>query len=74
MSKLISVSDEVYEKLKMRKNGNSFTGVINGLIEEKRGGNIMSFAGAFKDDKPFLSAMDEIMRKRKDFKLKRAGF
>lgn len=36
MSKLISVSDEVYAKLKMRKNGNSFTQVINGLIEKPK--------------------------------------
>jgi hypothetical protein len=34
----------------------------------------MKFAGAFKGDKKFLDAMDEILKRRKHFRLKRVEF
>jgi predicted CopG family antitoxin len=36
MSRLISVSNEVYEMLKRRKNGKSFSETIKSMVEEKK--------------------------------------
>ncbi len=71
MSKLISVSDEVYETLKRRKNGKSFSKVIKEMYENNRSKDIMRFAGMFEKDEGFAKAMDKIAKSRKNFKLRR---
>lgn len=71
MSKLISVTDEVYEMLKRRKNGDSFSKAIKELMGAGKDVDIMQFAGAFRDDKEFNTAMYEIIKKRENFRLKK---
>lgn len=46
MTKIISISDNAYEKLKKMKNEKSFSEIIIELTFEKNEGNLMKFAGA----------------------------
>jgi len=58
MSRQISVSNEVYELLSKRKGKKSFSQVIKeNLCSEKTKVDIMSFAGAMKDDKQKLELL-----------------
>jgi len=50
MTKIISISDEAYEKLKRMKNERSFSKVIIELTFEKNKDNIMKFAGALSNE------------------------
>lgn len=65
MSKLISVSDEVYEDLSRRKTpGKSFSMVIKGFIEGKKPVDIMQFAGILsKKEADETEAIARDMRK-----------
>lgn len=49
MSKDISVSDDVYEALKRRKRGRSFSEVIKEAIEQRGGLSDLVGKGAFAD-------------------------
>lgn len=75
MVKVISLSNEAYEKLKSLKNGRSFSEVVVDLTENKNKKNIMEFAGAFTDNK---EEWDKIKKKiysdRKKFKLREVRF
>ena len=58
MSRQISVSNEVYELLSKRKGKKSFSQVIKeNLCSEQTKVDIMSFAGAMKDDKQKLELL-----------------
>ena len=48
MTKVISISDEVYNGLSLRKNGRSFTKVIAELLEQVPDLSIMKLAGSFQ--------------------------
>lgn len=64
MVKLVSLSNEVYEKLKnMKKENESFSHLLMRTItREKR--SLLDLAGAIKDDS-FDKAMDLVLSKRK---------
>lgn len=47
MARLITVSDEIYENLSRIKGKRSFSEIIRSLMN-KRGGDIMRFAGVLK--------------------------
>ena len=49
MTRMISVMDDTYERLKKMKGKKSFTAVLNDLMEEKNQ-KILKFAGAFKEE------------------------
>ncbi len=49
MTKVISISDEAYERLKRLKNEMSFSEIIVELTMEKNKDNLMKFAGALTD-------------------------
>jgi len=76
MVKVISLSNEAYEKLKSMKNEKSFSEVVVELIECKKKDkkNIMKFAGIFKDDKEWESIMKDTEKDRKNFKLREVKF
>jgi len=59
MTKVISISDEVYDGLRLRKDGRSFTRVIAELLEQVPDRSIMKLAGSFK-------ASDEEWKKIKE--------
>mgnify|MGYP001579232242 CR=1 FL=1 len=50
MTKIISISDEAYEKLKRMKNEMSFSEIIIELTFEKTKDNLMKFAGMLSNE------------------------
>ena len=76
MVKVISLSNDAYEKLKSIKNEKSFSEVVVELIEckKKNKKNIMKFAGIFKDDKEWGKIMEDTENDRKNFKLREVKF
>lgn len=50
MTKIISISDEAYERLKKMKNEQSFSEIIIELTFEKAKDNLMKFAGALSNE------------------------
>jgi len=77
MVKVISLSNEAYEKLKAIKRDRSFSEIVVEIIEDKKGKkkNLMDFFGMFKDE---ADEWEEIKKKiyddRKKFKLKEVKF
>jgi len=71
MVKVISLSNDAYEKLKAIKNGKSFSEVVVELVDcRKKKRDLTKFAGIFKDDEKWSKAMDDIEKDRKNFKLR----
>ncbi len=50
MTKIVSLSDEAYEKLKKMKNERSFSEIIIELTFEKTKDNLMKFAGTLSKE------------------------
>jgi len=75
MVKVISLSNEAYEKLKDRKtHGRSFSDVVVELVDIKRKGSIMDLFGALKDDPDSIKAFEESFKARKKAKLRHIKF
>ncbi len=76
MVKVISLSNNAYEKLKAIKNGKSFSEVVVELVEckKKNKKNIIKFAGIFKDDNEWKKVMADIEKDRINFKLREVKF
>jgi predicted CopG family antitoxin len=76
MVKVISLSNEAYEKLKAIKNGKSFSEVVVELVEcrKKEKKDIMKFAGIFKEDEEWYGKMKEILDNRKSIKMREVKF
>jgi len=73
MVKVISLSNEAYEKLKMLKNGKSFSEVVIELTERKSKGNLMDFFGIWAGEKEKIERMKAMIGEdRKKFKLREA--
>lgn len=72
MVKVISLSNEAYEKLKRIKNGKSFSEVVVELVEcRNKKKDIMKFAGVFADNKEeWEKRKKEIYKDREKFKLR----
>lgn len=71
MVKVISLSNEAYEKLKALKRGKSFSEVVVKLVGERKKKNIMDFAGIFSDNADYWDeAKKRIYNARKRFKLR----
>lgn len=67
-TKTISITEEAYERLKMRKNGHeSFTDVINKITGKS---SIMDFAGLLTEKE--AAVLEKNIRKSRTFSLKRA--
>lgn len=75
MVKVVSLSDEAYEKLKNKKTSNkSFSDVVLELVDKKKKHTIMDLFGALKDDKESMKAFEESYKARKDLRLRHIGF
>ena len=73
MVKVISLSNEAYERLKVLKGEKSFSEVVVELIEEKKTKkkNIMDFFGIWSDRKEEVEKMKKMIEEdRKRFKLR----
>lgn len=71
MVKVVSLSNDAYEKLKKIKNGKSFSETIIDLVEcRNKKKDFMKYAGIFKDDKEWERNMEDILKDRKNFKLR----
>ncbi|MFA5855829.1 MAG: antitoxin VapB family protein [Candidatus Pacearchaeota archaeon] len=72
MVKVISLSNDAYEKLKAIKNGKSFSEVVVELVESKNKNkkDRKKFAGIFKDDDEWEKIMEDIDMDRNNFKLR----
>lgn len=76
MVKVISLSNEAYEKLKSMKNGRSFSEVVVDLTENKEDRmGLMKFAGAFSKNKEKWELIKKTIEKdRKKAKLREVKF
>ncbi|MBI2653946.1 antitoxin VapB family protein [Candidatus Woesearchaeota archaeon] len=75
MVKVISLSEEAYEKLKSKKGDNkSFSDVVIELVDKKPKKSIMDLFGVLKDDKESLKAFEDVINERKKIKLRPAKF
>jgi len=75
MVKVISLSDEAYEKLKNKKTSNkSFSDVVLELVDKKKKYSIMDLFGALKDDEESMKVFEESYKARKNLKLRHVGF
>lgn len=73
MTKIISLSDEAYSKLKAMKGKRSFSKTVVSLMEPRR--DIMEFAGIFKDRADEWGEIEkDIYNERKKFKMKEVVF
>jgi predicted CopG family antitoxin len=77
MVKVISLSNEAYEKLKAIKGERSFSEVVIDVIVNKKKGkkkNLMDFFGIWKDDKELEKIFKQIHEDRKKFALREVKF
>ncbi len=75
MVKVISLSEEAYEKLKSRKSvDKSFSDVVIELVENRKKGSIMDLFGALKDDKESIKAFEESYKARRNLRLRHVKF
>lgn len=72
MVKVISLSNEVYEKLRYLKYGKSFSEAIKELIENKKKGknSVMDFVGIWKNDEYWENFKKDVGKTRKKAKLR----
>lgn len=71
MVKVISLSDEAYDKLKALKDEKSFSETVLELVEkntEKKAKAILEFAGIWKDDSEADIIFAEILKRRHAYK------
>lgn len=75
MVKVISLSNDAYEKLKSRKNHDkSFSDVVIEMIDKKEKPSIMDFFGILKDDKDTIDTFKKVIEDRKHIKLRDVKF
>ncbi len=75
MTKIISVSDDAYDALKVLKGEkDSFTDVITRLSKSRKTKSIMDFAGMWKESKEMDKIFSAISKDRKNIKLREVKF
>lgn len=71
MVKVISLSDNAYNKLKLLKKNRSFSEIVVELVECNKKRNIMDFAGAFSNNSEEWTKIEQkIYHDRKEAKLR----
>ncbi len=71
MVKVISLSDDAYNKLKMqKKEGESFSDVVNRFVETERGKSFLDLAGVWKGDKEIDKIFKRVIEDRKEAKFR----
>ncbi len=71
MTRVISISDEAYDRLKKRKNGGSFSEAIIGLTGGERKESLYEYLKARGPDYELADAVEKVYKKRGRFKLRR---
>ena len=76
MTKIISLSDEIYEELSQLKQENeSFTKLLKRFIEERKRRPLMDFFGKWPGDSKEIDSIKDVLReRRKTFKTKEISF
>lgn len=75
MVKVISLSEEAYEKLKSKKTAEkSFSDVVIELVDKKPKKSIMDLFGVLKDDRESIKVFENVILERKKIKLRPAKF
>jgi predicted CopG family antitoxin len=76
MTKVISLSDDAYENLKAaKKEGESFSKVVNRIAPSAKKKDIMDFWGKWPGGKEELDKLEkDIYESRKKFKLRKVDF
>lgn len=75
MVKVISLSNEAYERLKARKGERSFSELVIEITSEKPKKNLMDFFGMFKEDSAYWGKFKKEVRvSRNRAKLREARF
>lgn len=75
MVKVISLSEDAYEKLKSKKTAEkSFSDVVIELIDKKPRKSIMDLFGVLKEDKDSIRAFEESFKARKNLRLRHIKF
>ncbi|MEK6934668.1 MAG: antitoxin VapB family protein [Nanoarchaeota archaeon] len=71
MTKVISISDDVYNSLKnLKKPGESFSIVIRKLVKKRKSKKgLLSLAGIWKNNEEMVKIMNNITEDRKKFKV-----
>ncbi len=69
MTKVISISDDVYDSLKsLKKPEESFSIVIRELVKKNKKG-ILSLAGSWRNNEEMTKIMKKVIEERKKFKV-----
>ena len=71
MTKIISVSDEAYERLKRMKDGSSFSKTIIRLTDKTKKKNLMDVVGSWKADEKLAKDIEAAYSERDKSGLKR---
>jgi len=75
MTKIISLSEEAYSKLKAIKGDRSFSDVVIEFTNLRKKRSILDFAGAFKDNADEWKNIKKMIEEdRKKFKLREVKF
>jgi predicted CopG family antitoxin len=70
MVKVISLSNEAYNKLRLLKRDKSFSEIVIELVDKKPSQNIMKLAGAWSDNAKKWAAIEiKLYSDRRKFKL-----
>jgi len=71
MTKVISISDDVYESLKnLKKPEESFSIVIRELVNKRKNKKgLLSLAGSWKNNEEIIKIMKKVIEERKKFKV-----
>lgn len=75
MVKVISLSNEAYNKLRAIKGNRSFSELVINIMEKKNKKNLMDFYGIWADKKEEVEKMKKMIEDdRKKFKLREVKF
>jgi len=74
MTKLISLTDEAYNRLFKLKSGSSFSKLVLRLTEKKHKKTLLDFAGIWKGNKEIGRIFDEIAENRPKMRIRRELF
>lgn len=73
MTKVISISDKAYDSLKRVKGEDSFSEIILRLTQKPKK-NLLEIIKSMAPDEELANNIEEVYKRRKDFKLSRVEF
>jgi len=71
MTKVISLADDAYFDLKsIKREDESFSDIVRRITIEEKKKSIMEFAGMWKDNKEMEAIFKDVLKERKNFKMR----